>query len=220
MADVFNVSVTDLTGTGASVGSPAAAGGRFGDQLMSPIGGKYAAAARAGILFHGATAAAGVVIPISTSLTPTFSLWNPAGSGYDFELVCFKAGWSATTAVLGTIGYTFTANAGNGISSTAPFVAFGTGTPMNAKFNGGRSSAARLAGGGTTTLVAASTNFTNSGIVTAATTAATTTAPMWIARDDIDGTIILEPGNAMHIMGSTAVAVTLTIDLSWIEWKR
>lgn len=186
-------------------------------QNVVELHGKYYQQNQAGNLYVGTTAVGGVVIPISTTLTPTFTLWNPGGSGVNLVPVVLLVGWSATTAALGTIGYTYTALTGNTISSTAPFVAFGSGIVLSGRVGEAGQSKARFSGGGTTTLVAASTWFRGSGIAIGATTAATTTLPMWMARDDFDGTMIIPPGNAVHVMGSTAIAITASMSLSWIE---
>ena len=185
--------------------------------LVADLHGKYYKHAAAGRVFHGSTAAAGVVIPISTTLTPTFSFWNPAGSETNAVLIGLTVGWSATTAALGTIGYSYTANAGATISTTAPYVAFGTGTPVNGLVSQGNQSKMKFAGGGTTTLVAAATWFRGTGFSVTATTAATATGPGWCWRDDIDGAVIVPPSTGIHVFGSTAIAITATMTLSWIE---
>ncbi len=46
---------------------------------------------------------------------------------------------------------------------------------------------------------------------------AATAAPMAIIRDDFDGTLDIPGGNAVHVMGSTAVAITATMTLIWEE---
>lgn len=207
-----------LSGGQYPAGNPAPwLGGLQGEGIVTELHGKYFVQADNQKLFFGSTAAAGVVIPIYTTLTPTFSLWNPAGSGVDLELIRLTLGWTATTAALGTIGYAYTAGAGSTIGSTAPFVAFGAGTPVCGKGPNDGVSLAKFAGGGTTTLVAAPTWFRGSGLSTGATTAATTTMPMWMANDDFDGQVIVEPGNAIHVVGSTAVLMTATMTLSWVE---
>lgn len=191
--------------------------GRSNDLLMSEVHGKYYQQTYRGNMFHGSTATAGVVIPIASTLTPTYSIWNPAGSGKNLVFVCALFGWTATTAALGNLVWQATTNAGSGISSTAPFVAFGTGTPTNALLGAGKASVARLGSGGTTTLVAASTFYRSTGCSITATTAATSVAPGWVWRDDFDGQFVVPPGNAVHLLATTAIAVTLQITTTWYE---
>jgi len=75
----------------------------------------------------------------------------------------------------------------------------------------------RAASGRTTTLVAAGTFYRGTGICMTATTAATVVAPWWIARDDWDGGSVVGPGNAIHLMASTAVLVAATVTLVYAE---
>jgi hypothetical protein len=190
--------------------------GRSNELIVSELHGKYFEQAYRGNIYYASTTAAGVVIPISTTLTPTYSLWNPAGSGKLMVPIALLVGWDATTSVMGGLVWTATTNAGSGISSTAPFVAFGTGTAVNANLGSGKVSQMRTGTGGTTTLVAAPIFYRTTGIVTAATAAVTVTAG-WIWRDDFDGTSVVPPGNAIHLMGSTAVAVTACITTVYAE---
>ncbi len=113
------------------------------ETVFSELHGKYYKQLKRGNIFMASTAVGGVVIPISTTLTPTFTLWNPTGSGVTVTPIALLVGWSATTGALGTIGYTYTANAGSSVGTTAPFVAFGTGAPINGILNGGGLSKAR-----------------------------------------------------------------------------
>ena len=191
--------------------------GRSYDLIVSELNGKYFQHAYRGNIYYSSTATAGVVVPIASTLTPTYSFWNPAGSGKIAVPIAALIGWSATTAALGTLCWTATTNAGSGISTTAPFVAFGTGTPVNANLGSGKVSVMRVANGGTTTLVAASTFYRNTGMSITATTAATSVAPGWVWRDDFDGTSVITPGNAIHLMGSTAIAISANVTLIWAE---
>lgn len=210
VVDISTGGVADSTTTTANMG-------KSSEVLMAEVHGKYYYQTYRGNMFHGSTVTAGVTIPIASTLTPTFSLWNPAGNTKNLVLVTVLIGWSATTAALGELVWTATTNAGSGISTTAPFVAFGTGTPVNALLGAGKVSIARLASGGTTTLVAASTFYRNTGFSITATTAATSVAPGWTWRDDIDGQVIIPPNNAIHLMGSTAIAISANVTVTWYE---
>lgn len=191
--------------------------GRANELLVSRLHGNYFQENYRGNLFMSSTATAGVVVPIASTLTPTYSLWNPAGSGKLMVPICALIGWTATTAALGTLVWTATTNAGSGISTTAPFVAFGTGTPVNCNLGSGKASVMRVANGGTTTLVAAATFYRSTGMSITATTAATSVAPGWTWRDDFDGTSVLPPSSAIHLMASTAIAITAQVTVIWEE---
>lgn len=191
--------------------------GRANELIVSELHGKYFEQCYRGNIYYASTASTGVVIPIATTLTPTYSLWNPAGSGKLMVPVALLLGWTSTTAALGEIVWMATTNAGSGISSTAPFVAFGTGSGVNANLGSGKVSQMRTATGGTTTLVAAPTFYRSTGLSITATTAATATGPGWTWRDDFDGTSVVGPGNAIHLMASTAIAIAATVTVVYEE---
>lgn len=211
-------SVFDPSGAATADGTTITANaGRANDLLVSELHGKYFQQAYRGNVFYASTATGGVVIPIASTLTPTYSIWNPAGSGKLLVPIVTLIGWTATTAALGSFLWTATTNAGSSISSTAPFVAFGTGTPLNANLGSGKVSQMKLASGGTTTLVAAAIVYRETGLSITATTAATAAAPGWQWRDEWDGAGIVPPGNAIHLMATTAIAVTVQITLAYAE---
>ena len=208
--DPSNASTPD--GTTATVNM-----GRANELIVSELHGKYFEQCYRGNIYYASTATTGVVIPIATTLTPTYSLWNPAGSGKLMVPVALLLGWTSTTAALGEIVWMATTNAGSGISSTAPFVAFGSGTAVNANLGSGKVSQMRTGTGGTTTLVAAASFYRATGLSITATTAATATGPGWVWRDDFDGTSIVPPGNAIHLMASTAIAIAATVTVVYEE---
>lgn len=206
------------TGAATTDGSTATANmGRANELITSNLHADHFQECYRGNVFYGSTATAGVIIPIASTLTPTYSVWNPAGSGKLMVPIVTLIGWTATTAALGSLIWMATTNAGSGISTTAPFVAFGTGTPVNGYLGGGNASVVRLGSGGTTTLVAASTVYRETGLSVTATTAATATGPGWVWRDDWNGSGIIPPGNAIHLMGTTAIAITAQVTLAWYE---
>jgi hypothetical protein len=191
--------------------------GRAGEAIVAELHGKYFTECYRGNVYYASTTTAGVIIPISSTLTPTYSLWNPAGSGKLVVPICTLIGWTATTAALGSFVWHVTTNAGTGISSTAPFTAFGTGAPINANTGLGNNSVLRAGTGGTTTLVAASSMYRETGMSITPTTAATSVAPGWVWRDDWDGTGIIAPSTAIHLLGTTAIAVTATVTMIYYE---
>src|SRR5690348_11006426 len=78
--------------------------GRQLEQYVAEIHGKWYYAALAGKLFHGSSLIAGVTIPVNTATAATFTLFNPADSGVNLELVSLDIGWPAgATTVVGTI---------------------------------------------------------------------------------------------------------------------
>ncbi len=193
--------------------------GRSNELIVSELHGKYLEQTYRGNVYIGSTTTAGSVVAIASTLTPTYTIWNPAGSGKLCVPIVTLIAWNATTAALGGLVWTATTNAGSSIATTAPFVAFTTAGPIvNANLGSGKVSQMRFGNNSTTiTLTAATTFYRNTGFTTGATTAATTTLSGWTWRDDWDGMSIIPPGNAIHLMGSTAVLLTAVISTVWVE---
>lgn len=193
--------------------------GRANELLVAELHGKYFEQCYRGNIYYASTATAGVVIPIASTLTPTYSLWNPAGSGKLLVPIVTLIAWRTTAAAQGALVWTATTAAGDAISTTAPFVAFGTGTPLNARLGLGKNSSMRIATGGTTTLIAAPSFFRDTGInaIVTGTGLNSVNQPLFVARDDWDGAAIVPPGNAIHLMGDTAIAITAGVTTAYAE---
>ena len=72
--------------------------------------------------------------------------------------------------------------------------------------------------GGTVTLLTGQPTFYRAtGITISASTATSTGQSWWTARDDWDGVGIIPPGNAIHLMGSTATLAGITVTLAYVE---
>ena len=193
--------------------------GRANEALVAQLHGKYFTQCYRGNVFYASTTTAWRVLSLTT-VTPTYSIWNPAGSGKLCIPFVTLIGWTATNAALGEIVWMATTNAGDTITTAgvAPLSAFGTGTPLNANLGSGKVSAMRIATAGTTTLTAVPTFYRSTGLsmlVTVATTA--TAAPGWVWRDDWDGGGIIPPGNVIHLMASTAIAIAACVTTAYVE---
>jgi hypothetical protein len=193
--------------------------GRSNELIVSELHGKYLEQCYRGNVYYGSTTTTGVVISIATTKTPTYTIWNPAGSGKLIVPIVTLCGWNATTAALGTVIWTATTSAGASIATTAPFVTFTTPqTPVNANLGSGKVSVAKFGNESTTISITAAASFYRStGFTITPTTAATSVAPGWQWRDDWDGTSVIPPGNAIHLMGSTAFAAALCVTTVWCE---
>ncbi len=178
---------------------------------MAYSSGKYYPDVKAGNVFIGSTAAAGVAFPISTGTAVTFGLWNTS-SNKNAVLHRLTAGYTSGTIALGTIGL---ANqyVGFATATAAPLSAFTDGTPKNALVGSGGASSMR---------------FTPS----AATLSAGGTALWWGGRSiesasagtgifnadwDLDGSIIVPPGNLVFVCGSVAQTALFSMSLTWSE---
>ena len=190
--------------------------GRSNEALIAQLHGKYYTQCYRGNIFYASTVTAGRALSLTT-ITPTYTIWNPAGSGKLCIPFVTLIGWTSVTAALGTIVWTATTNAGDTIAAAAPLLAFGTGTPLNANLGSGKVSQMRIATGGTTTLAAVPTFYRSTGLSITPTTAATAVAPGWVWRDDWDGGGIIPPGQAIHLMATTAIAIVCCVTTAYVE---
>lgn len=191
--------------------------GRANEALVAELHGKYFEQCYRGNVYYCSSATAGVVIPISSTLTPVYTIWNPAGSGKLCCPVVSVFGHNATTSVLGGLVWMATTNAGSAIGTAAPIVSFTNVGPINANLGSGKVASTRFATSASTlTIIAAPTIFRHTGVTVAANTVATATAG-WVWRDEWDGGGIIPPGNAIHLMGTTAVALTLNVTTVFVE---
>src|SRR5881296_922614 len=124
------------------------------DAMVSELHGKYYTQTVNGNVFHGSTAAAGVLIPISTATGVTFGLWNPLGSGKNAVLIRFTAGWVSTTGAPGNILYMVKTGVGAQVATGGPITAATFGTATNGLLGASTASAMNFIPG-TLTLAAA-----------------------------------------------------------------
>ena len=78
---------------------------RTGALVTMNGGGRWQELARLGLMFTGSTAAAGVNIPISTSTTQQFVLYNPVGNTKAAVLKASYLGYVSGTPVIGHTCY-------------------------------------------------------------------------------------------------------------------
>ena len=200
--------------------------GHANELLVAELHGKYFHQSYRGNLFIGSTTTAGAVIVIASTLTGlSYTIWNPAGSGKLCVPIVTLIGYNATTGVLGALVWMATTNAGTTTGATFPIVSFTSpATPVSANLGSnlfpalsGKVSKMNFGNNSTTiSLTAGSTVYRSPGITVTAHTAAGDQA-LVTARDDWDGMGVIPPGNAIHLMGSTAVAATLFVSTVWAE---
>jgi len=187
--------------------------------LVAELHGKYFTENYRGNIFYGSTSTSGVVIPIATTKAPVYTIWNPAGSGKLCVPIATLVSWDATTGVLGGLVWTATTAAGAQVGATSPIVTFSApAAPISANLGAGKTSQMKFANDASTVSITAAGSFYRAtGITVSAATAGVLNFGWFTARDDWDGTGIVPPGNAIHLMGSTAVAVTAVITTCWAE---
>jgi hypothetical protein len=171
---------------------------------------------KSGRVFHGTTAAAGVLIPISNTTGPTFGLWNPQGNPYNAAILSVRVGWFGTTGAPGAILYNTLTGAGNAIGTAAPLTAFTSATPTNAFTGFGYASTVKFTPSAAT-LTTAGSVVGVAGMSQLTTTGATTSAPMWELVDDMSSMWVVAPGTFFYLTGSAALLSLFDIEMVWAE---
>ncbi len=169
----------------------------------------------AGRTFHGSAGATGVTIPIYNSTSPTFALWNPAGTNRIIIPVSLAIGVEATaTPAIASLGLGEVINTGAALGTGNPVVAFTDATVYNGRVGRVGGNSGRI-GVATTTLTAAANFFYELGF----SQATVALAPGWVSLiHQFNGTIALEPGSFIHLVGAPAAPVeVMTPSISWIE---
>lgn len=182
---------------------------------MALSSGKYYPEASRGQVFFGATAAAGVALPISTGTAVTFGLWNTSTTK-NAVLLQLDIGYTSGTIALGEFGL---ANqfVGFGAATGLPLAAVTTGTPKNAMLSEGNASAMTFIPSGATTLTTGGTALRWLG---KSIESATAGLGVFNCSYDLDGTVIVPPGNLIFVCGSVAQTGIFTCSLSWAEIER
>jgi hypothetical protein len=185
--------------------------GVHGSQLASEIHGKYFEVAKRGQLFIGSTLIAGVALPVNAAtLVSKFTLWNPAGSGYDVELVEFAIGFTSATEVIGGIclGLQTKVSTSGGnpgtLTALTPVAGYAGGSGSN---KAALYSAATLTNAAVLPVYALGMNFS-------ATSGPTSGANSYV----FDGKIVLPPDTIATFVTNIAAETAATCSLSWAEW--
>lgn len=178
---------------------------------MAFSSGKYFPEAAAGNVFIGSTAAAGTAFPISTGTAVTFALWNTSNNK-NAVLLNLRVGYTSGTIALGTIGL---ANqyCGFALGTAAPLSVFTDGTPKNAILGNGKASAMRF----TPSAATLTAGGTAAMFVGKSIESATAGLGVFDCNIDLDGTIIVPPGQMVFLCGSVAQTALFSASLVWAE---
>jgi hypothetical protein len=182
--------------------NPVALQGKAAELIVAELHGKWYTAAYRGRLFFGMSLIAGVTIPVNTTTSPTFTLFNPLGSGVNVEVATLDIGWpAAATTVVATI-----------LGSVS------TQTPTSVT-SGGSTVASPIGGGGV-----AQAKLYTAATITAITThipliqVISTADSMVSSHYEFDGRVVLAPGGLITLT-STPVQTGVAIPcFAWAEW--
>ncbi len=193
-------------------------GGKSLEALVAELHGKYYTQTYRGNVFHGSTAAAGVLIPVQSGTAVTFGIFNPSGSGKNVELIAAYYGWVSTTGAPANISYNNLAAAGSQIGTASPITAATFAAPKNGLLGAGKASVVNFIPA-TATLTTAGTLIGTNGMSQLTTTGASTTGSGWFTLTEwFDGTIIIPPGNLTYPTSeNTAELSVFNIRWVWAE---
>lgn len=183
------------------------AGGRQDDGFVSEVHGVYYTANRGGAQYTASTAAAGVVIPISSTTTAlTFVLFNPLGSPTVTELLRLNVGVTALGFIVGSLGLGFK----SGLSAATQPLATTAATIIASNIGGVTAPNTQFFTAGT--LSAAMSQFLWLPTQFQATTAGVN--PTY----DLNGSIILQPGSFATLVGTAAQTGAMVVSAAFNEW--
>jgi len=184
--------------------------GKAGELLAAEIHGPYYTAAYRGAVQWVTTATAGTTIPVqAASLASTFTIWNPAGSGKNLELITYSAAFEAATMVVSDVSLYFQSNATTPTNLTALTIRAG------------------LLGAGLASIASAYSVATLVGAITIGPSLFGPTTTQSVAggssgpalfRYDFNGTILVPPGTIITTAGNAAQSQAAKQTLIWAEW--
>lgn len=173
---------------------------RSAAQIVKEVTGRFAEAAHRDELFLCSTPAAGVTVPIYSNVTQQFVLFNPLASKFKYEVLKAWAGYVSGTHVAGHLCWAYQANAqATEITGTA-------GLAVGARLSGIPKALKVF----TAATVVAFTYLRPWNYSQAVATAASAITP-WQAQDDTEGSIVIEPGQAVAIAANVAAFSVSTL---------
>lgn len=179
-------------------------GGKAAETLVAALHGVNYTASYRGRSYIGSALIAGVIIPVNTTTAPTFTLYNPVGSGVNLELICLDIGWPAAAAsVVGTILaslsiQTPTAVTAGGVTLAMPLNGANAGTPQGKLYTAA-------------TITAITSHVPLLGV--------TSTADAMIASHyEFNGRIVLAPGSLITLTSTPAQTAVALPSIQWNEF--
>ena len=191
-------------------------GTKYGGAAVQGLAGPYFESAMQGEMFHASTVIAGkIALVAAATLAGVFTVYNPASSGVNVELVSFSWGPTSATTVVNTVGLLIQRN-----------LATSGGVPTTVT----EGSITRLGISGTSAAkfysVATLTNAAIPGAVGSAIpipfypmiyNGATTDANAGDLTHWFNGKIILEPDSLVSVCTNITTATISTMSMDWAE---
>lgn len=182
--------------------------GKQGEAMIAELHGFWYTQAYRGNLFWGTNATAGTTIPIQASgLVSTFTLYNPANSGKNLELVSYSFAMEAATTVVSDVSLYFQSQIGtvNTLLATTTALVVRPGV-----LGGSFASQASLFSAATFTgaLIKGPTLFGPSAV---------TSTQLGPNEYQFQGRIIVPPGVAVTTAGNAAQTSAAAQTFMWVE---
>lgn len=198
--------------------TPTMMGGKSAEAIVADLHGRYYTLASSGRVFHVTTAAAGLALPISTSTTGFFSLWNPAGSGVNVVPIRYEVAYVSGTGVLGSFGFMAVTPAGAqaGTASPVPTATFITTARNGFLGSGGAANNPMALVTSAFTLTTVGVHYRGMGISQQVVVpAGTSFVPNMFL--DFQGTTVMAPGSMIY---PAATAATVSLFYQTFIWAE
>jgi len=184
---------------------------RTGEEVVSQLHAPLYEQGKRGRVFNGMTAVTGVAPGTAIGTTAGFALYNPRGSGVDLVVLTARLAYVSGTLGAGVISWV-------GHLDPAQAAITGTAIPsVAARMAPTASVSAKGKPLTTATVPASGTPMRPFGSLQAS--LATTAVSPWALKDDVDGAIIVQPGCAVSLQGTTAAGTSplVVYGVSWEE---
>jgi hypothetical protein len=178
--------------------------GKAGEGLVAELHGKWYTAAYRNRVFFSSTLAAGTTIPISSTTAPTFTIYNPLGSGVNVEMISIDVAITNATTVVSPISVTYT----TGLIVAPTSV---TALTVTSGIVGGSGVAQAKVYSAATLAAALTTSFPIFSI-------SATSGSFPLLHYDFDGKFILPPGSLACLTGTAAQTSATMNSAFWAEW--
>lgn len=192
--------------------------GKSGEAIVQSLRGNYAELSARGQVFTASTVIAGVVIPVAAAtLNSKFTLWNPASSGKNIEIISCHISCNTATTVVGVHGLLIQRNLSgtSGVPTSVGTLAIPC--PMG------------IGSGASVVTVSAQSTLTNVAIpgVNAATTipfwpmsgyGAVTSTGAYDLTHEFNGKLILGPDALVAVCTTVAPSTAAFVQICWAEF--
>lgn len=188
--------------------------GKTGEQMVAQQHENIYSLTYRGKVFHG-NSTTPLAIPITSTTSPKFILWNPRSSNINLVLIEYAVGWASGTNVEGNIQLGILTDLPATIFTGGPITAFTAGPVTNGMLGYGDVSKAKF---GVAATITAATRFYPLGMnIMVMDTSKATPVDLHYR---FNGALVLSPGTAVFSCSSAATVATYNERFSWYEYPQ